>query len=371
MTRLLVVVRSLGLGGTERHLLAVLPRLPAEGIMPTIACVHGGGALTAAFAGAGIEVLEAPRRLGPLSALFWLRGLYRARQPDCIHFFLPEAYLLGGLAALGRRCIRVMSRRSLNLYQARHPLAARLERFLHGGMHALLGNSRAVLKDLADEGAPRERLHLIANGLTIRAADRTTARARLGLATDALVMAMIANLIPYKGHADLLTALGRIAAELPPDWLLLCAGRDDGIGGALQAQAAALGIGANVRFLGLRDDVPDILAATDIAISASHEEGSSNAVLEAMASACAVVATRAGGNAEAVRDGATGLLVPVNDPAALSDAILTVAKDAALRIRLGAAARQAVEMDFSLDACVRAYAALYRALLARRGTATT
>lgn len=368
MTSVLVVVRSLGLGGTERHLLAVLPRLAAEGFTPAVACLHGDGALMPAFAAAGIEVLTAPRRFGPLSALLWLRTLYRIRKPDLIHFFLPEAYVLGGLAALGHPAPRLMSRRSLNLYQTRHPLAARVEHWLHRHMHALLGNSQAVLTDLAREGVPEDRLHLIRNGLIFQAGtDHGAARARLGVPEDALVMAIVANLIPYKGHADLLNALGRIRADLPAGWLLLCAGRDDGIGASLAAQAAALDLQPHVRFLGLRNDVPDILAAADIAISASHEEGSSNAVLEAMASSCPVIATRAGGNAEAVRDGDTGLLVPPGDPAALAGAILILANDSVLRGRMGAAGRRLADTDYSLGACVNAYAALYRTLLARYG----
>jgi glycosyltransferase involved in cell wall biosynthesis len=145
-------------------------------------------------------------------------------------------------------------------------------------------------------------------------------------------------------------------------------GRDDGIGADLAARAEAAGLAAQVRFLGQRDDVPDLLAASDIAVSASHEEGSSNAVLEAMAAGLGVVATDAGGNAEAIRPGIDGLLVPPRDPAALGAALVALAGDAGLRARLGDAARARATRDFSLTACVDRYAALYRGLLARKAT---
>jgi glycosyltransferase involved in cell wall biosynthesis len=289
------------------------------------------------------------------------------RRPDIIHFVLPEAYLLGGLAALELDGpALVMSRRSLNLYQRRHRIAARVERFLHRRMAALVGNSQAVLADLRAEGAASDQLHLIPNGLVAApAGDRGSARARLGVAESPLVLIMVANLIPYKGHADLLAALAGVRHLLPTGWRLLCAGRDDGIGADLRAQTLQLGLANNVLWLGQRNDVPDLLAAADLAISASHEEGSPNAVIEAMAAGLPVVATAAGGAAELVQPDRTGLLAPPRDPVALGAAIMALAADPARRAAMGAAGRAHVAAHHSLDACVRAYAALYHRLAAQ------
>jgi glycosyltransferase involved in cell wall biosynthesis len=373
MTRLLVVATGLGVGGTERHLLAVLPRLRAHGFAPRIACLRSGGALAPDFAAAGIEVTElgdGGGLPGAVRAVPRLRAWLSRERPAIAHFFLPEAYLLGGLATLGLGgLVRVMSRRSLNRYQRHHPLAARVEGWLHRRMDAVLANSAAVAAELRAEGAPPDRLHVIANGLVFAAGgDRAATRAALGLAPDTLAIVVVANLIAYKGHADLLAALAAARARLPGSWVLLCVGRDDGIGADLAARAEAAGLAAQVRFLGQRDDVPDLLAASDIAVSASHEEGSSNAVLEAMAAGLGVVATDAGGNAEAIRPGIDGLLVPPRDPAALGAALVALAGDAGLRARLGDAARARATRDFSLTACVDRYAALYRGLLARKAT---
>jgi glycosyltransferase involved in cell wall biosynthesis len=297
--------------------------------------------------------------------------LIRARRPDVVHLFLPAAYLVGGGCALlaGHRAI-AMSRRNLNRYQARHPVLAWLERRLHRRVSAALGNSRAVLAELAEEGVPPERLGLIYNGIDLDAFAAATpsasVRARLDVDPAALVLVTLANLIPYKGHADLLAALAGVAGRLPPGWVLLCAGRDDGAGPVLRARARELGLEGHVRWLGLRDDVPALLAASDIGILASHEEGFSNSVLEGMAAGLPMIVTAVGGNIEAVQHAVSGLLVPPRDPAALGAAIVELAGDPARRRRLGDAGRARVAATFSLTECVARYRRLYTLLAAQR-----
>jgi len=261
-----------------------------------------------------------------------------------------------------------MSRRSLNLYQDRHPMLARLERRLHGHMSAVLGNSMAVVGQLANEGVPQDRLGLIYSGIdpapSAPAISRTEARRRLGIDAAGLVMATVANLIPYKGHGDLLRALAGIRDRLPPGWLLLCVGRDQGsMLAALEGHAKRLGIAANVRFLGQRMDVPEILAAADLGLLCSHEEGMPNVVLEYMAAGLPVVSTEVGGAGEAVVPEETGLLVPARDPTALGAAILAIAADRGRARRMGAAGRRVVARRFSPERCAAQYRALYGTLL--------
>lgn len=369
----LVVVVGLEVGGTERHLAAVLPRLAARGYRIDVFSINGRGPVARELEETGITVIApgpADRASGFIrsAALLW-RELRRKR-PDIVHFFLPQAYLVGGLCSIlaGVRH-RVMSRRSLNLYQRRHPILARLERRLHGRMSALVGNSDAIVGELRREGASPERVHLIRNGVDLRAfaAPRSPlpARIELGLSESALVFVTVANLIPYKGHAELLAALGQVKDRLPPGWCLLAAGRDEGIGPALRQRATMLGLSPNVRWLGSRDDVPRLLAAADLALLCSHEEGFPNAILEAMAAGLPVIATRVGGSAEAVVDGLTGLLVPPNDVDRLAEAITVLAGDPARRAAMGEAGRRRAEDEFSLDRCVEGYHALYATLLDR------
>ncbi|MCU0983585.1 MAG: glycosyltransferase [Acetobacteraceae bacterium] len=372
--RLLVVVTGLGLGGTERHLASILPGLVAHGGDVRLVSLRAGGALAPALRDGGVTVLEAPALPAPLRVLVGLFTVFRLCllwRPAVVHLFLPEAYLIGGIAAwcAGRRP-RVMSRRSLNVYQTAHPRAAAIERWLHRRMDALVGNSRAICGELAAEGAPVERIALLPNGVVMAPAtlSRGEARAALCLGEGALAIACVANLIPYKGHVDLVEAFARARPALPDGSVLLLIGRDDGMGVALTAQAEARAVIDHVRFLGERSDVADLLAAADMFVLASHEEGSPNAVIEAMAAGLATIVTDVGGSPEAVAE--TGVVVPPRDPAALADALVRLGADAALRERLGAAAAARAAAEFSREACIARYVALYDALREGRAPAS-
>ena len=116
-------------------------------------------------------------------------------------------------------------------------------------------------------------------------------------------------------------------------------------------------------WLGERSDTQDLLAAADLGVLVSHQEGFSNSLIEMMAQALPVIATRVGGNIDAVVDGESGRLVPVKDNAALGQAILGLYADAVTRRRMGKAARWRVEQLFSLQLCVNRYLNLYRYVL--------
>lgn len=377
--RIVFVIGSLDYGGAERHLTQVLPGLARRGLSVQVFTLSAPGAQAPILRDKGIDVIApplAPRqgsifyRVARFVVSAWSFGVYMLRtRPAVVHFFLPQAYLVGGLISLGTGApCRVMSRRSRNIYQRKHALMARIERFLHSRMNAVLGNSRSVVADLAEEGVRQERLGLIYNGIDLEpfaaTADRTDMRRALGIGDDELVFALVANLIPYKGHEDLLSALA--LANLPRPWRLVCVGRDDGILAGLQTLARQLGIADHVLWAGPRTDIPDLLGAADVGILASHEEGFSNAVLEYMAASLPTVVTDVGGNSEAVVDGVTGFVVPPVDRHAIAEALRRLV-DPALRLQMGQAGRARVGKEFSLERCVSHYDELYRALLENRG----
>ncbi len=380
---LLYVIGSLDVGGAETHLVRVLPELAASGLRPSVFTISHRGRLAPRLEERGIPVIEPPfaaalgrlpwgfRRVAVLAACSFalLFVLFRMR-PRVIHFFLPRAYVLGGLLnLLAPVGVCVMSRRSLSDYQRDRPVTARIERWLHPRMTGILANSRAVLAQLREEGAPERRLGLIHNGIDGRPfraqAPRPALRARLGLPDAALVLVKVANLISYKGHADFLRALADIEEDLPADWvaLLVGTGREET---SLRRLACALDLEAHILFLGRRDDVASILGAADIGILCSHEEGFSNSVLEKMAAGLPLVVTDVGGNPEAVVDGETGIVVGARDREALGAAIRTLAADGRKRRSMGEAGRRRVETRFSLDVCVARYTALYAGLIEGR-----
>lgn len=381
MVKIVFVIGNLDVGGAERHLAQVLPKLKHVGFSPLVYTLTHKGKLAAVLESQGVRVVEPwfsgyfrrmPalfRRLllTPFSLVAFCILMLRYR-PSVVHFFLPESYLLGGVSSwlMGPR-IKVMSRRSLNLYQLKYPVLARVERVLHSGMNAILGNSKAVVRELAGEGVRISRLGLLYNGIDLdvfeKLPTRSLVRSGLGISSDALVMVCVANLLPYKGHIDLIHALGEIRLALHRDWVIVLVGRDCGIAPELKALAKRLGVAEHILWVGERSDAIAICSAADIGVLSSHQEGFSNSVLEGMAAGIAMVVTNVGGNAEAVTDGVSGLVVPARDPSALGRALLTLANDTTARQSMARAGRQRVVENFSLTTCVNRYAGLYRALL--------
>jgi len=371
LPRVLVVAPRLDLGGAEIHLSRVLPRLRQAGLDISLFTIERGGRLEQAFVAAGVPVLgiktAGPRIVRGLRAARALRGEINSRPPDILHFFLAEPYLIGSLGSAGRHISKLMSRRSLSIYQQKYPFLADVERLLHRSMTGLIGNSKAVAAELEAECGEPDKVGIIHNGIEtppgISLEQRMACRRRLGLADDGFVMAVVANLIAYKGHSDLLEALSGVREKLGPKWRVLFAGRDQGIGDKLRRQAETAGIANHVVWLGEVDDPNAVLPAADVGVLPSHEEGFSNSLLEKMAHGLPVIATEVGGNIDAVVKNESGLLVPVRAPAELGNAIAALHGDTELRRRLGDAARQRVERFFSIEACTRRYLDLYSGLM--------
>jgi len=377
--KILYVIGSLDLGGAERQVSLVAPELMKYGWQSIIYCLSKRGVQADQIASSGVKVIG-PRweiRAGQtlvgkvarlIASSINLFALLLSMRPQIVHFFLPEAYLIGAPIAIAARIpIRVMSRRSLNLYQKKHPILRRIERLLHTRMQLLLANSEAVRDELRDETTGSVPVELIYNGVALAQANASHPTAVHGN-SEKLTLIIVANLIVYKGHDDLFHALASVAEKLPESWELLCVGRDDGLGPKLAELSRRLHLEGYIRFVGSRTDIPALLASADIGILCSHEEGFSNAILEGMVADLPMVVTNVGGNAEAVIDQETGFVVPAHDSAALGAAILALALSAELRKHMGKAARCRVETHFSLEHCVKRYDALYRDLIEKFGS---
>jgi glycosyltransferase involved in cell wall biosynthesis len=260
----------------------------------------------------------------------------------------------------------VHGRRSMAFYSRKHRIGQRAEIASHSLASALVGNSTAVADELTVEAGGAEKVCLIPNGIPlgemIAPEERAAARIRFGIPPDALVMTQVANFHVYKGHADLLKAVAAIRDKLPNPWRLLLPGRDGGEQEALLAQIASLGLASHVILPGEWAGSREPYAATDIGILASHTEGFSNSLIEGMAVGLPMVATRVGGNVDALDDGENGFLVEAESSEELASAILTLAEMPDLRQRLGMAGRAKALQCFSLEACIDRYERLWRNL---------
>jgi sugar transferase (PEP-CTERM/EpsH1 system associated) len=207
-------------------------------------------------------------------------------------------------------------------------------------------------------GVPPRKIETIHNGVDLAdfASDgRDAGRRVLGIGGDTVVFGSIGRLDPVKDHLGLIDAFARLEQR---ETRLVIVG-DGPCRRALEERCARRDVAGRVHLLGERDDVPALLAVMDVYVLASIAEGISNTILEAMASALPVVATRTGGNPELVEDGVTGALVPVGDPAALARALSTYADDPHVRDLQGKAGRRRATEEFGLERMAARYRRLY------------
>jgi glycosyltransferase involved in cell wall biosynthesis len=224
----------------------------------------------------------------------------------------------------------------------------------------------AVSGELADyfcatTGVRRARVRVVYNGIDApryAAPPRDPGLAeRLGIPRGAFVVGALGNLYPVKGHADLVRALGLLRERCPRMHVVLL-GRGE-TREPLLTLAASLGVADRLHLAGFREDAAACLGVMDAFAMPSLSEGMPLSLLEAMAAALPIVATRVGGVPEAVEDGRTGLLIPPGDPPALGGALARIAEAPAWATDLGRAAQHHVREHFSLDAMVRQYQEMY------------
>jgi glycosyltransferase involved in cell wall biosynthesis len=225
---------------------------------------------------------------------------------------------------------------------------------------------RAIKDDLVRQGVPEGKIEVVYSGTDTARFDPARVRgdgvrAELGLPPDARLVTQVGVREP-KGNDDVLRAFARVRAERPEAHLLLVGARPEKRP-PLLALIRDLGVAGAATLWGYRDDVPEILAASDVSVDASHAGlGITGTLRESLAMETPVVATDLVGNPELVRDGETGLLVPPRDPPALAAALLRLLGDPAGARALGQAGRRLVVARFSTEAKVARLEALYRTL---------
>jgi glycosyltransferase involved in cell wall biosynthesis len=360
-------------GGTERQVLTLARRLDRARCSPTLVTTAGGGSLYRDFS----EILpvtvhgdpERGKRFrsSPLEHLATIRFLvktFRETRPDILHTFLPAPNVLGPIAARLSGVRRVIiSKRGLGNYKSLFFLSRLMEPMGNRLADRILVNSDAVRRDVERtekhwEGKFRRIYNGVAPIAAWSEAERQAFRAREGIPAGATVVLCVSNFYPYKGQFDLIEAAGYVASQVP-EVVFLLVGRDAGTLEECRRLARERVPDSSIRFLGGRDDVPDLIRASDLVAHPSHEEGFSNAILEAMSGGRPVVAYDVGGNPEAVRDGKTGLLVPLRNARALADATLRLIRNPEQRRTMGEKSRERTTNHFSIERMVREMEQLY------------
>jgi glycosyltransferase involved in cell wall biosynthesis len=377
-SKILFIIGTLDIGGSETQLVELAARLDRARFDARVCVMKPGGVLAEELLARGVPVetlgftgfREVAWQHRPRAVFRALRGIWRLwrllrrRRPDVVHGFLFTAYVLATFVGRlgGVPCI-VSSRRSLGLFKENRTFYLFLERIADRFTDLFIANSEAVREDtLRREPVPASKIIVIHNGLRFDRLDAATPASGLASGGSPRVI-VVANLLAYKGHDFFLRAWRDVLTSVPGALALLVG--DGPMRPSLERSCRDLGIAQNVAFLGTRNDVPALLAASDVYVHPSLQEGYSNALLEAMAVGLPVIATAVGGNVEAVDDGLTGCLVPAADSAALASAMVRLLKDPRSAQQLGARGRAAVRDRHDIDAMVRAYEAAYDRLLSR------
>jgi glycosyltransferase involved in cell wall biosynthesis len=355
------LVLSLAPGGTERLVIEIVRALSPR-IESVVCCLDEPGAWADELVAIGVPVLSLSRAPGfhPGLALR-LAHILKQRRIDIVHCHHYSPYVYGLLAAVVTPGTRVVFTEHGRLSTA---APSRKRRLVNPVLGRWPGRICAVSADLRNhmiaEGFPASRVDVTYNGIEpgrrSTPQQRSAARAELGIGDDAFVVGTVGRLDPVKNLDVLLHAHALLTSKHPQLRTVIVG--DGAERAALETCAAALGIADAVIFAGYRSDVRAVMPAFDLYANTSHYEGVSLTILEAMATALPVVATRVGGNPEVVIDRETGLLVP---PVAgsVADAIASLIHDARRRRTMGDAGRFRVKRHFSIARMVEEYAGVY------------
>lgn len=358
--RILHIEGGAHLYGGAQQVLYLLEGLAAQGVENLLACRAGCALATQAAPWAEVHGLPMGGDLDLLLLPRLLRLMRRTR-PQLVHLHSRiGADVLGALAAR-RAGLPVVHTRRVDNPEPR--LQAALKYRLHDRVIAISAGIAAVLRAA---GVPPAKLRIVRSAVPATAfaapADRHRTATRLGLPPDALLLGVVAQLIPRKGHAVLLDAAPTLLAA-EPRLQLVCFGQGP-LAAPLAARIAAdARLAGRVHLVGFRDDLPDLLGGLDLLVHPALMEGLGVALLQAAAAGVPIVASRVGGIPEAVADGETGLLVAPGDAAALAGACARLLADADLRRRLGQAGARRVRELFAPATMVAGNLAVYQELL--------
>jgi glycosyltransferase involved in cell wall biosynthesis len=321
----------------------------------------------------GVPVFRVPalvREVSPLrdlAALGRIRSIVREFRPDIVHTHTSKAGILGRCAVRLAGVKRIVHTPHGHIFYGYFsPSATRVfiaaERFAARFTSRIVTLTRAGLDDhLAAGIGKREQFAVIPSGTNVERFERADGSAvRAGLCVSAPVMGFAGRLVPIK-DCDTFLRAAAIVCGTHPETRVIVAG-DGGERERLESLAGVLGIARNVRFLGDRRDIPEVLAAMDVFVLSSRNEGFGRVIVEAMAAGVPVVSTAVGGTGEVIEDGVSGMLVPPGDPERMADAVLGLLDDPARRARFIEHGRARAKR-FDTRSMVDAYELLYAELL--------
>jgi glycosyltransferase involved in cell wall biosynthesis len=385
-TRVLRLFSRLNVGGPSIHVILLTAGLVAKGyetrLVLGMEAPHEGNLLDlAAEKGVACEAMASlGREIRPLQdirALFELYRLMRAYRPQVVHTHAAKAGLLGRLAARAAGVPVVVHTYHGHVLKgyfgpAKTALFRLLETLMARLSDALVTVSPSVRRDLVELGvAPVERFRIVPLGLELAALAEDLPRGALrrpaGVPDDTRLIGMVGRLVSIKDVPTFLKAAARVRQVTPKARFALVGDGEERE--LLERQCAHLGLAEVVSFHGWRRDMPSVYGDLDVVVNTSRNEGTPVALIEALAAARPVVATRVGGTPDLLGDGAFGRLVPAGDADAVAEAILDTLRDPGAARERARAGQAHVLREHSAARLLADVDRLYRELLAGKTAA--
>ena len=375
--RVVSLINNLAPAGAEKVLLQIADNIDKNKFDLSVCCLEKDVTLAKDFEAAGARVFS----LGiagkyDITVLWKLYRFLKKGDFDILHTHLSYANILGRI--IGRAAgvpaivsahhndrghlkpiLRFLESLTLPLADLVTCVSEEAERSFFGSYNEFSPSALAQkIKHLTIyNGIDLKKVEDVQSGI-----DPSAKRKELGIGRADPIILNVARLIPLKGHADLISAFGKVVKAMP-DAKLIIAGWGE-LDGKLKKQTAGLGLEKNILFLGRRDDIYEILKIADVfCLPYNFKEfpggWMSIAIMEAMAASKPIVITSVPGVERAVIDNKTGLVVPMGDAAALAGALLKLLRDPVLAREMGTSSHALAEEKFSIEKVVKQYEELY------------
>lgn len=359
--RILHSESSNGWGGQEHRTFKEMLALRERGHELELVCVPHAR-LGERLESAGFTVHYVPMRSGfDVSAICAIGRILNRGRFDVLNTHSGRDSLLGGMAA---RVVRTQL-----IARTRH-LALRItSRATYTWLpHKVIAVSDSVRTYLESEGVAAHHVVTVYTGIAkAPRVARSSLRAELGLGEDAVIAGTVAIIREKKGHADLIRVAGALVKQRPHLHFVFAG--DGPLFDETKASVAAKGLDKHIHFLGLRRDIPNVLAGFDLFVLPTYQEALGTSFIEAMAAGLPVIGTSVDGVPEVIEHGVNGLLIAAHDDHALSAALLRLIDSPAERRRMGDEGVRITQTRFSVDTMADEMVAFYRRSLAERSAA--
>lgn len=362
------MIDTLSWGGAQKLQVIFAREAISQGIHPVVICLRSidDSPFRQLFEDLGIEIHTFPaRKLLDFARIKNLCSFVRAEKIEIIHTHLEYANILGAIVGFLTRVPVITTLHSIGTEPRHyHPVRFKMESWL---LRNITTRVLAVGNAVADNQKKRLRrksITVVPNcvepGETLSDVERENIRRNLGVDPSSRILISVGRLSPPKGYSDLIAAFA-ILYENSPNVKLMIVGAGV-LHEPLKAEIEALNLSEQIHLLGARDDVPKLLAASDLYVSSSHHEGLPLAILEAMEARLPVVATGVGDIPDIVTHD-VGIVVPPKEPALLAHELQKLLQDPEQMRSMGAAARAKVVENFYPDGWFQKHLNLYQQIL--------